>query len=104
MLGQQRESGAVAGESEGRMSNFPKPKYEMGQSVWFEVEAKAGDIKVSKWMEFRIVGIRMSSDTESITYDYVLSLDTPGPWHAGTVSFNGIDERKLKADKPADAA
>lgn len=76
------------------------PKFLPGQGVWFEVTATAGDVALSQWVHFYIVGVAMSSDTERRLWTYSLSYDPPAPWHYGKVHFTGVAESKLRLDRP----
>lgn len=79
------------------------PKYLPGQGVWFEVCAEANGVKLNQWVHFYIVGVTMDSDTERRLWTYSLSFDPPAPYHYGKTHFTGVDEKRLRLEKPAPA-
>lgn len=80
------------------------PEFWPGQSVWFQVDAVSGDVKLTQWVKFFIVGCQMSSDTERRLWLYDLSYDPPSPWHYGTTQFKGVSGSKLRLEKPQEGA
>ncbi len=80
------------------------PKFMPGQGVWFLVEATAGGSKLTQWVGYYIVGMRMASDCDRRYWEYDLSYDPPGPYHYGETHFHHVHQDKLRLTKPDPAS
>ncbi len=76
------------------------PKYLPGQGVWYEVSAEVSGTKLSEWIHYYIVGMKMESNTRSRYWVYYLSNDPPAPYHYGVIMFSGVREDCLRLDTP----
>lgn len=74
-----------------------QPKFKLGDTVFYEVTAEIGGVKVSQELAFTIVAVILNSGAERHTFQYSLSIDPPQPYHYGSgVQFLGVDEEKLR--------
>ncbi len=78
------------------MSDVKSPRFSMNEWVKYTVTAKNGEFELREEMEFLVVGIRRTSSSTDIEYEYCLSNDPASAYHAGKVSFNNIPEDALR--------
>lgn len=76
------------------------PEFWPGQRVWFKITAEAAGKQLSSWVNFYIVGCRMTSSDRASYFVYDLSWDPPSPYHYGVVHFTYIDGSNLRLSDP----
>lgn len=74
------------------------PEFLPGQGVFYEVEAEAGGVHLSKWVHYYVVGCAMDSGTDDRYWVYHLSNDPPAPYHYGTVQHRSVRADKLRLE------
>ena len=85
------------------MSEYPTPKFAIGDTVLFEISTKVQEFDLSKILPFTVVGIRLSSDDQKRLIVYDLSADPTAAYHSGKINFSNVDENRLATPSPEPA-
>lgn len=80
---------------ESRLKN--QPRYKIGQAVMVDVKTtdEASGLRFSNMVECHISVIRASGTSVEDTYEYGVTLDMPGCYHAGKAPFKFVIEHDV---------
>lgn len=78
------------------------PKFYPGQTVYYAVSYSNESTKasISRWEKFQVHTVKMSSTSESSTWEYDLTNDAPSAYHYGSVGFKSVKEKELRETNP----